>query len=263
MLLKSPMLLVLLLVLALPACTSSHNGATRGSTLPQASAADQRRNAAEIHTELGQRYMQRGQLEQSLEKLQKALNFDPNYMPAHTVIAVLYERIGRLTLAEQHYRKAVALAPDKGSPNNNLGQFLCRVGKVDESLPYFSRAVSDPFYKTPAVAYLNAGTCLLKIHKPEQATTQLRNALAASPDNADALFQMARALAQQNDYFHARAFIQRFEALGQPRPEALMLGYTIEKGLGELEIARQYAKKLQDQFSESDQARSLQDQTGS
>ncbi len=263
MLFKRPVLLLILLVLALSACTSSHNGSTRSSTLPQESAADQRRSAAEVHTELGQRYMQRGQLEQALEKLEKALGFDPNYMPAHTVIAVLYERIGKPALAEKHYRKAVALAPDKGSPNNNLGQFLCRVGKVDESLPYFSKAVSDPFYKTPTVAYLNAGTCLLKINKPAQATTQLRSALAISPDNADALFQMARALVQQNDFFHARAFIQRFEALGQPRPEALMLGYTIEMGLGELEIARQYGKKLQDQFPESDQARSLQGQTGS
>ena len=255
--------LLALLLLVLPACQSVHRDGTRDSQLPQESASDQRRNAAQIHTELGQRYMQRGQLEQALGKLQKALSFDPNYEPAHTVIAILYERIGNLALAEQHYRKAESLAPAKGATNNNLGQFLCKIGKVDESLTYFSKAVADPFYKTPAAAYVNAGTCLLKVHKPAQAITQLRSALAISPANADALFQMASALAQQKDYFHARAFVQRFEALGHPRPEALMLGYTIEKGLGELEIARQYAKKLQDQFPDSDQARRLQGQTSS
>ncbi len=255
----SAFILGMLLCVFLSACSST--GGTRDSSqLPQESASEQRRNAAEVHTELGQRYMQRGQLEQALGKLKKALTFDPNYVPAHTVIAVLYEKIGNLPKAEEHYRKAVDLAPKKGATNNNLGQFLCKIGKVNESLTYFSRAVADPFYQTPAAAYLNAGTCLLKIGEPAKAITRLRSALAINPDDADALFQMASAMAQQKDYFHARAFIQRFEALGQPRPESLMLGYTIERGLGELETARQYAKKLQDQFPESDQARSLQGQ---
>lgn len=261
MLRKGPVLLLIMLCSGLTACATSQSSSTGDSQLPQESASEQRRNAAEVHTELGQRYMQRGQLEQALEKLQKALAFDEDYVPANTVIAVLYERIGKLALAEKYYRRAETLAPDKGSTNNNLGQFLCKIGKVDESLNYFSKAVADPFYQTPAAAYLNAGSCLLKIHKPAQAIEQLRNALAVNPDDADALFQMASALVQQKDYFHARAFIQRFEALGHPRPEALMLGYTIEKGLGELEIARKYAKKLQSQFPDSDQARRLQGQT--
>ena len=250
---------VVLACALLSACSSG--GGTRQSQLPQESASEQARNAAEVHTELGQRYLERGQLEPALAKLRKALAFDPDYVPAHTVIAVLYERIGKLGNAEQEYRKAVQLAPNKGATNNNLGQFLCKIGKIDESLGYFAKAVADPFYQTPAAAYLNAGTCLLKIGQPARAVTQLRSALAINPDDADALFQMANALAQQKDYFHARAFIQRFEALGKPRPESLLLGYQIERGLGELEIARQYAKKLQDQFPESDQARSLQGQT--
>ena len=243
------------LLLVLTGCMTSHEGGTRDS-LPHESAAEQQKNAAQVHTELGQRYLRRGQLETALDKLKKALNFDPDYVPAHTVIAVLYERIGKLGLAEQHYRRAVELDPDKGDTNNNLGQFLCKIGKVDESLKYFSRAVADPFYQTPAAAYLNAGTCLLKVGQPDKAIAQLRSALKLEPNNADALYQMANALAQQKDYFHARAFIQRFESLGQPRPESLMLGYQIETGLGEREVAG-IARKLRSQFPDSEQARSL------
>lgn len=256
---RSAVFVLMLGLLAVTGCMSSREGGTRDS-LPRESAAEQQENAAQVHTELGQRYLQRGQLETALEKLKKALNFDPEYVPAHTVIAVLYERIGKLALAEQHYRRAVELDPDKGATNNNLGQFLCKIGKVDESLKYFSKAVSDPFYQTPAAAYRNAGTCLLKIGQTEQAIQQLRNALQLEPNNADALFQMANALVQQKDYFHARAFIQRFEALGQPRPESLMLGYQIEMGLGEREVAREYATKLRSQFPDSEQAHSLESQ---
>jgi type IV pilus assembly protein PilF len=64
--------------------------------LPQTSKADQALEAARVHTELGQRYMANGDLQTALEKLTLALKFDPNYAPAHTVIAVLYERINNL-----------------------------------------------------------------------------------------------------------------------------------------------------------------------
>jgi type IV pilus assembly protein PilF len=253
------------LVLALATgCVTTHHDSLQPAPVaadqPHESAEQQRIEAAQIHTDLGQRYMERGQLETALDKLKTALQFDADYAPANTVIAVLYERIGKLQLAEQYYRKAAALEPDKGAPNNNLGQFLCKLGRVDESIKYFNKAVADPFYQTPAIAYLNAGTCLIKAGRVQEAITPLRNALSLQPSNADALFQMANALTLQKVYFHARAFIQRFEALGQPNPDALLLGYRIETGLGEREVARQYAQRLRDQFPDSEQARSLNPQ---
>lgn len=248
---RSPALLLIVLLLAGCAGSNTRSGVQSG-------AASEQLKAAEVHTELGQRYMERGQLETALEKLRKALSFDSSYVPAHTVIAVLYERIGNVTLAERHYRRAQQLEPDKGSTNNNLGQFLCRSGHAEESLAYFERAVADPFYRTPAAAQLNAGTCLLRLQRPADAVVKLREALALEPENADALFQMAHALVQQDDFFHARAFVQRFDALGQPNPAALLLGYTIETSLGERDAARDYARKLRDLFPDSPQARGLQ-----
>lgn len=227
---------------------------------PTESPEQKRINAARVHTELGRRYLQRGNLETALEKLTTALEFAPDYMPAHTVIAVLYQRIGRLALAEQHYRRAVELAPDKGSVNNNMGQFLCGTGRIDESLKYFRKAVTDPFYDTPQTAYLNGGACLMNAGQAKNAEQLLRQALALAPTNPEALYQMASSLAAQNDYFHARAFIQRFDALQQPNPAALALGYQIETGLGEREAAQRYATRLRDQFPESEQARNLSNQ---
>lgn len=235
----------------------------RDQALPQESAATQRRNAAEIHTELGQRYMQRGQLKTALGKLQKALSFDASYVPAHTVIAVLYARIGKPALAEKHYRRAQKLAPTKGSVNNNLGQFLCKMGRVRESLIYFGNALDDPFYKTPGVALVNAGTCLARINRLDEAIAKFNAALAINPADADALLAMAKALTGKQDYFHARAFIERFTDLRQPRPAALLLGYTIETQLGEREAARKYANELREKFPDSPQARSLQGQHSS
>lgn len=224
---------------------------------PRSNAADKRDEAAQIHTQLGQSYLEQGDLKTALDKLTKALQFDPNYAPAHTVIAVVYERIGQNDQAEEHYRKAVELEPTKGIPNNNLGTFLCHEGKVEESIRYFRKAIADPFYATPDTAYTNAGTCELKLNQADAAEADFRKAVQTNPQNREALFQLARVLYGKRDFFHARAFIQRFDGIGEPTAESLMLGHDIEAGLGNAEGAQDYAKRLRSQFPDSEQARSL------
>ena len=240
------------LVLACAGCVGD------GSGLRPTSAADDRAKGAEIHTELGQRYMQNGDLKGALEKLQKALQFDPKYVPAHTVIAVLYERINDPVNAELHYRKAVEFDPKKGSVNNNLAVFLCKEHRAAEAKPYFDRALADPFYETPDLALTNAGTCQLQSQDYDAAEGYFRKALDRNPNNADALYQMAHVLYLKNDAFRARAFLQRYEALGAPSPDSLKLGHDIELRLGNGEGAQDYAKRLRERFPDSDPAHALE-----
>ncbi len=84
------------LALVLAACTS-----TGTSNIKKESAATEKAEAARVHTELGQKYMQQGNLKTALEDLNKALSYDPDYVDAHTVLGVLYERIGDAKQAEE------------------------------------------------------------------------------------------------------------------------------------------------------------------
>lgn len=245
------------LALALAGCVTTGNEGDLGRRLAQDSPTKDATDAARIHTELGQQYMTNGDLKTAMEKLTKALQFDERYAPAHTVMAVLDERINRPEEAERHYRRAVALEPDKGGPNNNLGTFLCRIGKGSEAIGYFQKALKDPFYATPDVALTNQGICQLRINDRAGAEASLRKALQANPQNGEALLQLATVLYLNNDAFRARAFIQRFDALGQPSAVALKLGFDIETRLGNMDAAQNYRRRLQSQFPDSDQARAL------
>ncbi|MBS0569507.1 MAG: type IV pilus biogenesis/stability protein PilW [Proteobacteria bacterium] len=239
----------------LTACQS-----TAGGTRVTDTKSEKRQDAAQIRVELGQRYMQQGKLEIALDNLQKALQYDENYVDAHTVIAVLYERIGNVEEAGKHYKRAVELAPKSGDTNNNYGQFLCARGQYDEAQKYYAQAMRDPFYKTPAVLYANAGVCLVDHGggtRLDEAETDFRRALEADSHNALALYYMARILYGKDDFFHARAFIQRFEALGHPDPAALLLARNIEVKLGHADAARSYADRLRKDFPDSEQTRSL------
>jgi type IV pilus assembly protein PilF len=246
---------VAVLCAILCACESSVGG-----TRLTDSTAQKRRDAAQIRVELGQRYMEQGKLELAMDNLQKALRYDDNYADAHTVIAVLYERIGNVEEAGKHYERAVELAPKSGDTNNNYGQFLCAKGNYDEAQKYYIQAMKDPFYKTPAVLYANAGVCLVDHGggvRLDEAEQDFRRALEVDPKNALALFYMAKLLYAKNDFFRARAFIQRFEDLGRPDPAALLLARNIEVKLGHADAAQTYAQRLRKDFPDSQQTRSL------
>ena len=233
---------------------------TSGNTRLGETRAEKDQDAVDTRVALGKAYMQQGKYELAQENLLKALERNPNSVDAHTVLAVLSERLGNPKAAEQHYARAADLAPKSGDTNNNYGQFLCGTGRYDEAQKYYARAMEDPFYKTPGILYTNAGTCLAD-HGGDaqlgQAEKYLRQALEVEPSNTLALYYIARVLYTKNDFFHARAFIQRFEALGKPDPAALLLARNIEVKLGHAESAKDYAQRLRKDFPDSEQTRSL------
>jgi type IV pilus assembly protein PilF len=225
--------------------------------LPKQTKAEKAQSAADVHTRLAQHYIEIGKMEGALEKVKLAVNDDPTYVPAQTVMAYIYERINDMPNAEIHYRRAQELQPDKGETNNNLGQFLCRDGKVPEALPYFAKAVADPFYQTPDMALTNQAGCQLQINDRVDAEASLREALRRNPSNAVALLQLANLLYLNQRYLDASAFMQRLDALGQANADSLKLGYEIESHLGHTDAAQNYSKRLLSQFPDSEQAQAL------
>ena len=209
---------------------------------------DDRRKAAETNTALGRQYMDRGQYEIALDKLKRAVAYDREYAPAHTLLAVLYETIGETGDAEQEFRLAVRYDPKDGDVNNNLGAFLCRHGKGREAEPYFMTAIEDPFYGTPGVALANAGSCALTLGQLDKAEAYLRQSLKYDQRMPEALLPLADVSYRQEAYLQARAFLQRYEAVAPDNEESLKLGYLIETALGDQSSADRYRLELRENY---------------
>lgn len=236
-------LTALLALLLITACSSS----------PKQTEQDQRK-AAETNTALGRQYMDRGQYEVSLDKLKRAVAHDKTYAPAHTMLGVLYETIGEMDDAETEFRLAVKYDPKDGDVNNNLGAFLCRNGKSAEADKYFQTALKDPFYTTPGMALANAGSCALSLGELDKAEGYLRQSLEQDSRNASALLSMADVSYQKKSYLRARAFLQRYEAVGPDTEESLNIGFLVESALGDERAAGRYRDKLYEEFPGSVQA---------
>lgn len=75
-----------------------------------------------------------------------------------------------------------------------------RTGKERESLPFFDKAMKNPLYQTPKLAYLNAGACYIKLGELDIAEEHIRKSLRLMPENAQGLFQLMKILYLRGNY---------------------------------------------------------------
>lgn len=212
--------------------------------------------AARINAQLGIDYFRKGELNLAIEKLQRAIDQNPNLVLAHSSLALVYSRRGDTKLAEKEYRIAAALEPNNADVQNNFGVFLCAQERIVEAERYFISAAQTPQYKTPQAAWTNAGVCLRKT-QPERAESYFRKALELAPDFADALSNMAWLTFQKQDYWRTRAFLQRYELNSQATAETLWVGALTERKLGDAAAATRYERRLRSEFPASEEAANL------
>lgn len=254
------LLMVGLTTTLLAACvsTTTHSNRAAGRVAQSENSSDSE-SPAQFNVQLAIGYMERGQLDVALEKVQRALRQDPNYAPAHTVAAIIYDEIDEVSEARKHYRKARSLDPNNGDVHNNYGTFLCQQDEYEEALQEFRAAASSRFYSTPQVAYANAGACAREAGDLESAEDYLRSAVTADPEYAYALYLLAEVMADKRQFMAARAFLSRYEALSTESPDSLWLGVRVERELGDLKSALAYADVLRNRFPESEQAKRLKE----
>lgn len=220
---------------------------------------DRPETLAETHVQLGIGYMQQGKLDIALGKLQRALDLDPNLASAHNAIAVLYVHLGRLDTAEEHYERAVALAPQDSAAHNNFGTFLCgRRNQLDKAEQEFLKALENPLYDTPELAYENAGLCAQRKPDLVKAEQYFRKALELNPRLPVSLYQMALISFEDGRHLPARAYLQRYSEVASHNSQSLWLGIRIERVLGDKNAVASYALSLRGNFPDSEEAKLLQ-----
>src|SRR5450631_4047444 len=164
-------------------------------------------DAAVYNTQLGISYMHQGELSVAKDKLDRAVKQDPNYAPAHSARAMLYDRLGNTEVADNEFRTALRLSPHDPDMINNYAVYLCQNGRTDEGVKKFLEAAANPLYRTPEAAYTNAGVCLRAAKRDEEARALFIKALQARPSYGEAAYQLANLEFQHNELKQARGLI--------------------------------------------------------
>ncbi len=214
--------------------------------------------AARINVRLAMEYMKQGQLGVARQKIEKALSQNPKDVTVQLGAGLLYERLREPKRAETHFRQA--LRADSSSPEaqNALGAFFCRNGEWKRGQEMFLSAARNPLYRTPGVAYTNAGVCARSAGQLERAEEYLRQALATGSIYPEALIQLAGVTRERGNLLQSRAFLQRFLVVAPATAEVLLLAHQIEVGLGDTQAAAGFAERLRREFPASAQIRGIE-----
>lgn len=241
-----------LLIMLVPLLVFGLSGCSTTTTQPDVDKA----RAAQVNAELGLSYMLQGDMEIAMEKLQRALEFDSRYSPAHHFLAELYRRLNRMGDAERHYDLAVRYTNEEDSTLfNNYGVFLCDRERHDAGEKQLLRVLENPVYPFPDQVYENLGLCMENKGDLEKADNYLRQALARNPQLTQALLAMARVNFERERYLSTRAYLQRYREVASHTAESLWLGVRTERILGDRNALASYGLSLQRNFPNAEETR--------
>jgi len=243
----SAKLLAFVLVGWLTACAS--HGPTFKKASPQASAATNMQLAIE--------YMKIGKLAAARDFMERALAEDPSNPEVQMTAGLVYERLEDMPKAERAYAAAYRLGKRDPNIENTYAGFLCRTGKTAAGEQMFAEVAASPLYQTPEVALVNAGVCVRSTGDLVDAERYFNRALAIRPNFPEALLQLGNIAFDRGDAEQARDTVQRYLSINPATPEVLWLGFRAERKLGDAGAAAGFARRVQNEFPNSEQAQML------
>jgi|SRR6185437_7050347 len=222
--------------------------------------AEKKRDDASIYnTQLGISYLHQGDIPLAKEKLDRALKENPDNPQVHGARAMLFDRMGDPKQADEEFKAALRLAPDDPDVSNNYAVYLCQSGRTTDGVHRFEAVARNALYRTPWVAYTNAGVCLRTAKRSAEAVKNFRQALQIRPNFSEAAFQLGDLQLQDGDLAGARQVVDTYLGSFDETPDLLLLGVRVARAQNDRVAAAMYARKLRLDFPKSAQAQALVD----
>ena len=120
---------------------------------------------------------------------------------------------------------------------------------------YFNKALQNPLYQSPEVAYVNAGLCARTKGDNLRAEEFMRKARGIAPDQPQALYVLADIAFSRGDIREARDLITRHVQVTNAGPESLWLAARIENRMGDKNALASYGAQLNRRFPNAPQTK--------
>jgi len=153
-------------------------------------------------------------LEQAVEAGERALALAPDSVDAHIMLAMVYTHQFRWNLADQHFQRALALAPNDAELLSNRGNWLASMNRMEEALHSVQQATAiDPLVPV----FLNRpGFLLYYAGRNAESIALLEAAHAIAPDFSLVAGNLARGYLRAGRIDDAERVL---DAMKMPTPE--------------------------------------------
>ncbi len=212
------------------------------------------RKRARLRLELAIGYFEHGQTSVALDEVKQALAADPTYADAYNLRGLVYMRLDDAGLAEDSFRRAIAIQPREPNTLHNYGWLLCQQQRYGDAAAQFALALAAPNYADRAKTLMTQGVCQVKAGQTVEAERSLTQAYELDSANPVTGYNLAAVLVQRDDFSNAQFYIRRVNNSASANAESLWLGVKIERRLNNPEALAQLAGQLQRRFPQSREA---------
>lgn len=181
--------------------------------------------------EFARRAMQRGEDEQAIAQLEKAVTLKPMDASLRCSLGVAYRNAGQLDAARQAYEKALVLKPDDPRVLSNLGEWCIAKGQSDEAIGWFDKALTlEPDFFD---ARVNKATALFEQRRFEEARKLAEQLVSDEPERPESHGTLGNLLMHSGQITDAIKHYRRAVELRPGYAEAhfnlgILLGSTVD-----------------------------------
>ncbi|MDB5869461.1 MAG: type pilus biosis/stability protein PilW [Polaromonas sp.] len=214
---------------------------------------DQRRRAR-LRVELASGYFEQGQTKVALDEIKQSLATDPGFVDAYNLRGLVYMRLNDIPLAEDSFRRALAINSRDASVAHNYGWLLCQQSRYDESFKLFAQAVANPTYTGKAKTLMALGVCQVNAGQTIEAEQSLMRSYELDAGNPVTGYNLSKLLYASGDLTRAQFYIRRLNNSELANAQTLWLGIKTERKLNDHEAVAQLAGQLKKRFAQSAEA---------
>ncbi len=171
-------------------------------------------NMTAAYSLLGFVYTQRGQFEQALAVLRRAMNQDPFNPELYNTIAAIHMQRGEFNEAEELLHTAIELVPEYIHAYINLGMLYLLMGEFEWAAENFE-IVLDQIPGHVAIRN-NLAVCFVRMGRFREAQMHFQYLIDQQPEQPSLLFNMAISYTEQGDMESAMEWIRKAADISTP-----------------------------------------------
>jgi type IV pilus assembly protein PilF len=199
---------------------------------------------AQLQLGYAERAMQMNDLDAAFTHAKSAVVMDPKAAETHIMLGVISARRGDNAQAAQSFKRATKINKQHFSAWFHQAEWQCANREMASAFKSYRQSFDASYRASPMGAYVSAINCAIQLNQLSVADEFAQQGLKRFSQSPALLLAMAHLQYQHQDYFRARAFVQRAEALVSLDARALQLAANIEEKIGDGAASKRYLSRL-------------------
>lgn len=220
--------------------------------------------AVKSYIALGYGYLDAGKVALAKQRIERALEIQPDNPEVHTVMALIWQKEGEMALAREYFEKAVDERDDIPKTNHLYSDFLISQGECSLAIRYLENVALELNYSERAQIYQNLGICYRQMQQMDKAYKAFKKSQRLNSSLPLAHLNAAELAFERKEYDYAKKSFGAFRKLValkkvQHSAQSAYLGVLMARYLKDKDAETAYVKLLYRNFKDTQQFQAFMD----